>query len=181
MPPGLRKPLDGRSFHFKLAGFLRNAPKDAIPFLETLSETQSFNEFIMERCTKPADDPEIALFDQIIMAKRNRGRYGLFAKQGIPFFILTVFLTLVTPLLINSSYINLETRKTISANDTKLPPLFQLPDTPPPKLDSTMLLPPRLAQQRSKYSREKGFARRKPVNKSDETITLSRREGKNLI
>jgi dDENN domain len=167
--------LDGRSFHFKLTGFLRSAPKDAVPFLEMLSETQAFNEFIMERCLKPANDPEVALFDQIIMAKRNRGRHGLFGKQGI--FLMIIFLISGTPLLI-TSFVNLETRKTISANDTKLPPLYQLPNTPPPKLDSTILLPPRLAQPRPKFSRERGFVRRKPVNKSDETITSSHGKGK---
>jgi len=52
--------------------------------MEMLSETQAFSEFIMERCDKPADDPEIAYFDQMIVAKRNRGRHGLFAKQGRP-------------------------------------------------------------------------------------------------
>jgi len=51
--------------------------------MEMLAETQAFNEFIMERCLKPIDDPEIALFDQIILAKRNRGRHGLFQKQRI--------------------------------------------------------------------------------------------------
>jgi dDENN domain len=82
IPVGQRKPSDGRLFNFKLSAFVRSASRDIIPYLEMLAETQAFNEFIMERCLKPADDPEIALFDQIIMAKRNRGRYGLFGKQG---------------------------------------------------------------------------------------------------
>jgi dDENN domain len=72
---------DEKLFNFKLSAFVRSASKDTIPYLEMLSETQAFNEFIMERCIKPVDDPEIALFDQIIMAKRNRGRHGVFGKQ----------------------------------------------------------------------------------------------------
>jgi dDENN domain len=73
---------EAQIFNFKLAGFLRAASRDSAAYLEMLSETQAFNEFIMERCIKAPDDPEIALFDQIILAKRNRGRHGLFGKQG---------------------------------------------------------------------------------------------------
>lgn len=70
-------------FNFKVSGFVRSSSRDTNPYLEMLSETQAFNEFIMERCIKSADDPEIALFDQIIIAKRNRGRHGLFGKHCI--------------------------------------------------------------------------------------------------
>jgi hypothetical protein len=41
--------------------------------------TQGFNEFIHERETNPASDPSIRLFDEIIMAKKARGRPGLVA------------------------------------------------------------------------------------------------------
>jgi len=76
-------PSDERLFHFKLPSFLRSASRDTFAYLEMLSETQAFNEFILERCMKPPNDPEIALFDQIILAKRNRGRHGIFQKQCI--------------------------------------------------------------------------------------------------
>ena len=38
-----------------------------------------FNEFIHDREMKPASDPTIRLFDEIIMAKKARGRTGLTA------------------------------------------------------------------------------------------------------
>jgi hypothetical protein len=164
---------DGKLFNFKLQGFIRAAPRDTAPFLEMLSETQAFNEFIMERCMKSPDDPEIALFDQIILAKRNRGRHGLFGgKQGnLP---RNSNLIIVTPLLSTPSA-SLDTKKTVPPNDTKLPALWQPPETPPSKLDPLLLLPPRLAQPpRSRYHREKGMIRRKPVNKSDETIRATK-------
>jgi len=82
LPPQTQNSGEAKIFNFKLAGFLRAAPRDSAGYLEILSETQAFNEFIMERCIKTHDDPEIALFDQIILAKRNRGRHGLFGKQG---------------------------------------------------------------------------------------------------
>ncbi len=83
IPVGQRQSSDGQLFNFKLSAFVRSASRDTIPYMEMLAETQAFNEFIMERCLKPIDDPEIALFDQIILAKRNRGRHGLFQKQRI--------------------------------------------------------------------------------------------------
>src|SRR5436190_13933461 len=66
----IQPPSDGQLFNFKFSAFLRSGSRDVIPYLEMLTETQAFNEFIMERCVKPADDPEIALFDHIILAKR---------------------------------------------------------------------------------------------------------------
>ena len=69
--------------------------------------------------------------------------------------------------------IALETRKAIPPNDARLPPSWDLPDTPPSKIDAKTLLPPRLAQQRNKFSREKGFAKRKPVKGSVDTIVFS--------
>ena len=80
IPPGERS-TDGKLFNFKTAAFIRGAPRDSSHFLEGLVETQAFNEFIFERCSKSPDDPEVILFDQIITAKRNRGRHGLFQKQ----------------------------------------------------------------------------------------------------
>jgi len=83
IPPNERR-NDGKHSHFKPSAFIRAAPRDSQHFLESLAETQSFNEFIFERCSKPPDDPEIILFDQILAAKRNRGRHGLFQKQCPP-------------------------------------------------------------------------------------------------
>lgn len=83
IPAEGRAPSDERIFNFKLQSFLRNASRDTVVYLEMLSDTQAFNEFIMERCLKSPDEPEIALFDQIILAKRNRRRPGLFQKQRI--------------------------------------------------------------------------------------------------
>ena len=91
LEPVQRKQSDGKLYDFNFSGFIRTAPRDTVPYLEMLSETQAFNEFIMERCVKSAEDPEIALFDQILIAKRNRGRHGLFGgKQGTPPSSLTL-------------------------------------------------------------------------------------------
>lgn len=44
-----------------------------------------FNEFIHERESKPASDPSIMLFDQMILSKRNRGRASMFSKSKTDF------------------------------------------------------------------------------------------------
>lgn len=45
----------------------------------------AFNEFIHERESKPAADPSIMLFDQVILSKRNRGRTSIFSKSKTDF------------------------------------------------------------------------------------------------
>ncbi|KAG8405371.1 hypothetical protein J3458_022031 [Metarhizium acridum] len=42
-----------------------------------MRDTQAFNEFIHSRETTAATDPSIRLFDEILMAKKARGRPGL--------------------------------------------------------------------------------------------------------
>ena len=85
MEPVQRPSGEGKLYNFKLPVFLKAESRDNAAYLELLAETQAFNEFIMERCVKEPNDPEVALFDQIILAKRNRGRHGLFQKQGMMF------------------------------------------------------------------------------------------------
>ena len=80
IPPNERRAHDGKHSNFKTSAFTRAAPRDSVHFLECLVDTQAFNEFVLERCSKPHDEPEIILFDQIITAKRNRGRHGLFQE-----------------------------------------------------------------------------------------------------
>ena len=45
------------------------------------------NEFIHERETKPATDPAILVFDQVILAKRNRSRDSFFGGRSATSFL----------------------------------------------------------------------------------------------
>jgi hypothetical protein len=45
----------------------------------------AFNEFIHERESISADDPKIRLFDEVILAKRNRGKSSFFYKAKVDF------------------------------------------------------------------------------------------------
>ncbi|KAL8902593.1 MAG: hypothetical protein Q9207_004560 [Kuettlingeria erythrocarpa] len=75
----------GMLFHFNMNGFLRSLPHEMADYMSVLQQTQAFNEFIHERELKAANDPSIMLFDQIILAKRNRGRTSMFSKSKTDF------------------------------------------------------------------------------------------------
>ncbi|KFY83813.1 hypothetical protein V500_09883 [Pseudogymnoascus sp. VKM F-4518 (FW-2643)] len=60
-------------YAFEMEGFERSLPGEMSEYVGALRQTQAFNEFIHERETTPASSPSIRLFDEIILAKRNRG------------------------------------------------------------------------------------------------------------
>ncbi|KAI1101901.1 DENN-domain-containing protein [Jackrogersella minutella] len=67
----------GQIYGFDMNGFIRSLPHDQQEYVMMMKETQAFNEFIHERELQPATNPEIRLFDEIILAKKARGRSGL--------------------------------------------------------------------------------------------------------
>lgn len=84
-------------------GFLKSIPTENAEYMKMLQQTQStfgtilhplrqclltfhlvaFNEFIHERETKRPEDPSIMLFDQVILAKKNRGKSSIFSKSSL--------------------------------------------------------------------------------------------------
>jgi hypothetical protein len=73
-------------YSFNMDGFLKSLPHETAEYIAILRETQGFNEFITERETKkPADDPQIRLFDQVIVSKKNRGHRSFFSKGSVDF------------------------------------------------------------------------------------------------
>lgn len=75
----------GMLYQFKMDEFVKSLPSENVPFITSLQETQAFNEFIHERETIRADDPKIKLFDEVILAKRNRGKSSFFSRQRADF------------------------------------------------------------------------------------------------
>lgn len=75
----------GLIYHFKMDEFIKNQPGENVEYLQTLQQTQAFNEFIHERESKRADDPTVKLFDEVILAKRNRGKSSFFHKTRVDF------------------------------------------------------------------------------------------------
>ncbi|RMD44598.1 hypothetical protein DV735_g504, partial [Chaetothyriales sp. CBS 134920] len=74
---GERKKNPKRVFKFDAAAFQRSLPHDNAGYIELLTQTQAFNEFISDReSLNAAQSMQIQLFDNIITAKRNRtGRF----------------------------------------------------------------------------------------------------------
>jgi len=74
----------GALYSFDYESFIRSLPMDQAAYIGMLKETQAFNEFIAQREQhSPSSSPSVALFDAMIMAKRNRsGRL----RSSIPSF-----------------------------------------------------------------------------------------------
>ena len=79
----------GMLYEFNMAGFKRSLPQDHAEYILMLEQTQAFNEFIHERETTPPNDPKITLFDQVILAKRNRGKQSFFTRSKVDFLSST--------------------------------------------------------------------------------------------
>ncbi|KLU91884.1 dDENN domain-containing protein [Magnaporthiopsis poae ATCC 64411] len=60
-----------------MQAFIRSLPHEHQEYIVMMRETQAFNEFIHERERMPPSNPDIRLFDEIILAKKARGRPAL--------------------------------------------------------------------------------------------------------
>ncbi|KAK4667131.1 hypothetical protein QC763_306480 [Podospora pseudopauciseta] len=64
----------GQLYAFDMDGFIRSLPYDQQEYATMMRDTQVFNEFIHERERQPQSDPAIRLFDEVILAKKARGK-----------------------------------------------------------------------------------------------------------
>ncbi|KAH6622893.1 AEX-3 domain-containing protein [Chaetomium tenue] len=72
--PTREQKSNGQLYAFEMDAFIRSLPYDQQEYATMMRDTQAFNEFIHERERQPATDPSIRLFDEIILAKKARGR-----------------------------------------------------------------------------------------------------------
>ncbi|KAF7551847.1 hypothetical protein G7046_g7598 [Stylonectria norvegica] len=77
--PSKQQKSNGQLYAFDMDGFMKSLPHEQHEYAAMMRETQCFNEFIHDREVKPPSDPNIRLFDEIIMAKKARGRPGISA------------------------------------------------------------------------------------------------------
>ncbi|KAJ9149251.1 Ddenn domain protein [Pleurostoma richardsiae] len=75
--PNRDQKANGQHYAFDMDGFIRSIPYDQQEYTTMMRDTQAFNEFIHERERLSPNHPSIRLFDEIILAKRARGRPGL--------------------------------------------------------------------------------------------------------
>ncbi|WZH46379.1 AEX-3 domain-containing protein [Fusarium acuminatum] len=75
--PSKQQKSNGQLYAFDMDGFIKSLPHDQHDYAAMMRETQCFNEFIHDREMQPANNASIRLFDEIILAKKARGRSGL--------------------------------------------------------------------------------------------------------
>ncbi|KAL7624367.1 hypothetical protein AAE478_005931 [Parahypoxylon ruwenzoriense] len=72
--PTKEQKSNGQIYGFDMNGFIKSLPYDQQDYVMMMKETQAFNQFIHEREMQPGTNPEIRLFDEIILAKKARGK-----------------------------------------------------------------------------------------------------------
>lgn len=97
----------GLTYSFNMDAFLKSLPHEHAEYIAVLQQTQGksvavgillvlsahidigFNEFISERerMNPKSKDPRMALFDEIVLSKRNRGRSSIFSGRHTTDFI----------------------------------------------------------------------------------------------
>ncbi|GAP83726.1 putative DENN domain-containing protein [Rosellinia necatrix] len=75
--PSKEQKTNGQLYAFDMNGFIRSLPYDQQEYAGMMRDTQAFNEFIHTREMQPATNPTIRLFDEIILAKKARGKPGI--------------------------------------------------------------------------------------------------------
>ncbi|KAI9751693.1 MAG: hypothetical protein M4579_005959 [Chaenotheca gracillima] len=138
----------GKVFHFNMDAFIKSLPHDAASYVAMLRQTQGFNEFIHERETKKANDPSILIFDQVLLAKRGRGRTSLFSKS--------------TPNFLQDTSDHLWRSAAAQPPSSRFPGDYrQVISRVPAKLDPSLMKEPRVIQGVPRLTT--GNARRKPI------------------
>lgn len=72
----------GLLFSFSMDGFTKSVPSEHGAYLSMLQQTQAFNEFVYERESTRPEEPKVRLFDEVIAAKRGRGKKALFSRTA---------------------------------------------------------------------------------------------------
>ncbi|KAI9829213.1 MAG: hypothetical protein M1826_005808 [Phylliscum demangeonii] len=138
----------GKIYRLNMDGFLKSLPRDTASYVLMLQQTQAFNEFIHERESTSAKHPSIMLFDQIILAKKNRGRSGLFSKS--------------TPSFLSDTSTHLWRSASAIPPSSRFPGDYrQVTSRIPAKLDTSLMKEPRSIQGVPRIATAK--ARRKPI------------------
>ncbi|MCJ1311704.1 hypothetical protein MMC25_005377 [Agyrium rufum] len=148
LPPSGEQRKNGLLYHFNFDAFVRTLPSENADYVAMLQQTQGFNEFIHLRETKAASDPTIQLFDQVIIAKKNRGRTSIFSRSSISFLS--------------------DTSDHLWRNAAAMPPSSKFPgdyrsvvSRVPAKLDPALIKEPRMLHGVPRIDTKK--AKRKPI------------------
>ncbi|KAJ5907905.1 hypothetical protein N7495_000587 [Penicillium taxi] len=151
----------GLYYSFNMDAFLKSLPSEHAEYMTVLQQTQGFNEFISdrERTNPKTKDSKMALFDEIVLSKRNRGRASIFSGR-----MTTTFLSDTSSHLWRTANATFFVPGSRSQNN--IPSDFsRIAARAPSKLDSSLMSEPRMIHGAPRVSKTANNARRKPLPK----------------
>ncbi|KAJ5133994.1 hypothetical protein N7526_005359 [Penicillium atrosanguineum] len=168
VPASSEKRKAGMYYVFNMEAFMKSLPSEHAEYIAVLQQTQGFNEFISEReRTSPkAKDSKMALFDEIVLSKRNRGRTSIFSGRSTTDFLSdtsnhlwrTASATFFTP--------TSRSQQGLSADYSRVA------TRAPAKLDTSLMKEPRMIHGAPRVSKT-ATARRKPLPKLMDGLAIS--------
>ncbi|KAL2833302.1 dDENN domain protein [Aspergillus cavernicola] len=166
-PSGDKKKA-GLTYSFNMEAFFKSLPGEHAEYIGILQHTQGFNEFISdrERINPRAKDPRMALFDEIILSKRNRGRSSLFSSRSTTDFLSDTSNHLWRTASA-ASFAAGRTQQNLSGDYTRVV------TRAPAKLDSSLMKEPRMIHGAPRVSKTANNARRKPLPKLMSGLAIS--------
>ncbi|KAJ5655532.1 hypothetical protein N7507_007482 [Penicillium longicatenatum] len=160
VPSSGDKKKAGMFYNFNMDAFMKSLPNEHAEYIAVLQQTQGFNEFISEReRTNPkTKDSKMALFDEIVLSKRNRGRTSLFSGRSTTDFLSDT-----------SNHLWRTANATFFAPSRSQQNLSQdysrISTRAPAKLDTSLMTEPRMIHGAPRVSKTANTARRKPLPK----------------
>ncbi|KAJ5281429.1 hypothetical protein N7478_006801 [Penicillium angulare] len=169
VPATGEKKKAGLYYTFSMESFMKSLPHEHAEYIAIMQQTQGFNEFIAEReRTSPkAKDSKMALFDEIVLSKRNRGRTSIFSGRSTTDFLSdtsnhlwrTANATFFAP--------NSRSQQNLSQDYSRIS------TRAPSKLDTSLMKEPRMIHGAPRVSKAANTARRKPLPKLMNGLAIS--------
>ncbi|KKK13622.1 hypothetical protein P175DRAFT_0446340 [Aspergillus ochraceoroseus IBT 24754] len=158
----------GLTYSFNMDAFFKSLPSEHAEYIGVLQQTQGFNEFISdrERTNPKAKDPRMALFDEIVLSKRNRGRSSLFSSRSSTNFLSDTSQHLWRTASA-ASFATGRPQQTLSGDYTRVV------TRAPAKLDASLMKEPRMIHGAPRVSKTANNARRKPLPKLMNGLAIS--------
>ncbi|KAJ5745474.1 hypothetical protein N7520_010656 [Penicillium odoratum] len=158
VPSSGEKKKAGMYYSFNMDAFMKSLPHEHAEYITVLQQTQGFNEFISdrERSNPKAKDSKMALFDEIVLSKRNRGRTSIFSGRSTTDFLSDT-----------SNHLWRTANATFFAPSRSQQSLSQdysrISTRAPAKLDTSLMTEPRMIHGAPRVSKAANTARRKPL------------------
>ncbi|KAI9038481.1 dDENN domain protein [Aspergillus affinis] len=159
----------GLTYSFNMDAFMKSLPGEHAEYISILQQTQGFNEFISERehVNPKSRDPRMALFDEIVLSKRNRGRSSIFSSRSMTDFLSDTSNHLWRTASATSFGPGSRGQQNLSGDYTRVV------TRAPAKLDTSLMKEPRMIHGAPRVSKTANNARRKPLPKLMNGLAIS--------